>query len=1128
MIGMLTVNITYNAKTRLMKITSLSSGVGGDNAVATTGDNLTTRLQFTFDDPDYILDGYGARVDFGVNLINTDGISYRPFIVLDENDGVNIPEEILSNVKCGKLPIQLAFGQVIDSVDNEMYSLNQIELAINKAIDSTAESPVERYPQVNDAVMDVTYDDVTSTFTFIRIDGTHINVNLNDLSEEHYEVQHYADLETLTEAESGDTATVLDTGVWYKLYIQHGMRNWYPMSGNTTINGTQTGTPVFYAPYQSGTSGQYLESRGENNSPEWVTKVTAITGNSDTLPTTTAVKTYVDYNEPRLIIKSNSTPFYTGVAELPDNATQNDYAYVTGVENNVTFLDRYDFSKSGNVGQWTKKFRVYLMKNGQILNDWSANVDSSHIPSANLVKTYVDTNEPMLIIKSSANPFFTSTQDLISGSSSANQNDYAYITGVENNQNYLDHYVLSVSGSVKTWTKKYRIWMMKDGQLVSSFTTENTTDNTFIPSAKLVKDTIDNEVTRATGVESGLNDRISTLETETVNDGGRYLTKTSRTLDHDLTERNSGSDTDVLTNGGTATFIDLLSSNETGHVTASNTKTVTLPKVTAGTGITITDDDLPSPATGKQIIVGHSNSINAHSDADVGSANRIPIIRNDAQGHLTKVDSALVDIPTSQVTKLTGYAEASSEGQLNVNDTLNQALGKIQKGINSKARTDHADGTTDFGQATSSLYGHVKIVTATLPPTGTSNENVPTEAKMVEFVNSSIQTATADFLGTFDAVAELNIAQATVDTWTSNPTSAMETAVADALAGYLNNTEYTDYTTTTEYVGYYVDYNSVKTLVTSSNKDNLGIVPGTTPAYILLNPNNNDYVFISVNKTATVGTDWFWRFKYSDTDSQWLYEYTLNNSSFTAVQWATINSLLSNRSVTDTEHYPTPISLDVVDINNNITASTTHIADTTIHVTSQDKTDWSAKYDKPSTGIPKTDLDSSVQASLDLADSSIQAHQPIKTINSSTMVGTGNVNLQVPLVGSGTGQNIKTVGGTNILGTGDIPFPTVVNSNPSLTWATKSKVGSVGSTDLEVTMPSNPVIKTAIESALNVSGTYNNQALIVKNGVLDFGEAGKVDDVRINGDQPANSIVNAQKIAIIPITVEDITLTEVD
>ena len=54
-----------------------------------------------------------------------------------------------------------------------------------------------------------------------------------------------------------------------------------------------------------------------------------------------------------------------------------------------------------------------------------------------------------------------------------------------------------------------------------------------------------------------------------------------------------------------------------------------------------------------------------------------------------------------------------------------------------------------------------------------------------------------------------------------------------------------------------------------------------------------------------------------------------------------------------------------------------HEADTDIHVTTSDKSAWNAKYDKPSTGIPSTDMSQAVQESLALADSAIQQHQDI-------------------------------------------------------------------------------------------------------------------------------------------------------
>lgn len=50
----------------------------------------------------------------------------------------------------------------------------------------------------------------------------------------------------------------------------------------------------------------------------------------------------------------------------------------------------------------------------------------------------------------------------------------------------------------------------------------------------------------------------------------------------------------------------------------------------------------------------------------------------------------------------------------------------------------------------------------------------------------------------------------------------------------------------------------------------------------------NDYAFY--NHTDEVGNTVFDRYKYIDTTPHWVYEYTLNNSSFTAAQWAAINS----------------------------------------------------------------------------------------------------------------------------------------------------------------------------------------------------------------------------------------------
>jgi hypothetical protein len=63
------------------------------------------------------------------------------------------------------------------------------------------------------------------------------------------------------------------------------------------------------------------------------------------------------------------------------------------------------------------------------------------------------------------------------------------------------------------------------------------------------------------------------------------------------------------------------------------------------------------------------------------------------------------------------------------------------------------------------------------------------------------------------------------------------------------------------------------------------------------------------------------------------------------------------------------------DLNNaeqdNVTLAQ-HVANAIIHVTAENKAAWNAKYDKPGSGIPKTDLAAAVQQAVDLAMSAYQ------------------------------------------------------------------------------------------------------------------------------------------------------------
>ena len=88
----------------------------------------------------------------------------------------------------------------------------------------------------------------------------------------------------------------------------------------------------------------------------------------------------------------------------------------------------------------------------------------------------------------------------------------------------------------------------------------------------------------------------------------------------------------------------------------------------------------------------------------------------------------------------------------------------------------------------------------------------------------------------------------------------------------------------------------VNSSITSNTANFLGTYTSLAQIQAIPNPTNNDYAFLQTTDSA--GNTEYQRYKYSTSDNQWHYEYTLNNSSFTAEQWATINSGLTQDSVT--------------------------------------------------------------------------------------------------------------------------------------------------------------------------------------------------------------------------------------
>lgn len=96
----------------------------------------------------------------------------------------------------------------------------------------------------------------------------------------------------------------------------------------------------------------------------------------------------------------------------------------------------------------------------------------------------------------------------------------------------------------------------------------------------------------------------------------------------------------------------------------------------------------------------------------------------------------------------------------------------------------------------------------------------------------------------------------------------------------------------------------------------------------------NDYAFIIIYDSVTSLVKQYDRYKYNGTS--WVYEYTLNNSSFTASQWASINSGITSNVVStvsdnterldDVDTAITEINSDITDLNNGLTEVNTELS----------------------------------------------------------------------------------------------------------------------------------------------------------------------------------------------------------
>ena len=221
------------------------------------------------------------------------------------------------------------------------------------------------------------------------------------------------------------------------------------------------------------------------------------------------------------------------------------------------------------------------------------------------------------------------------------------------------------------------------------------------------------------------------------------------------------------------------------------------------------------------------NSVKQTADSALQPNDNITLLNNNA-GYITNADlPTLEDLTTqAQLDAINSGATSSKIGQIatntsNINslsDTVTNNYNTLDGRITSEVsalNTAIGAETTNRQNADNALQSQIDTINSKIPSQASSTNKLADK----DFVNSSIATNTANFIGTFNSVAEL-----------------------EAYSGTLTN---------------------------------------------------NDYAFVT--GTDQAGNTYYDRYKWNG--SEWLFEYELNNSSFTAEQWASINSGITSGDV---------------------------------------------------------------------------------------------------------------------------------------------------------------------------------------------------------------------------------------
>lgn len=229
--------------------------------------------------------------------------------------------------------------------------------------------------------------------------------------------------------------------------------------------------------------------------------------------------------------------------------------------------------------------------------------------------------------------------------------------------------------------------------------------------------------------------------------GGAMITTSNAignfvTIAHDTVSRSNTTSASSPAHGGTFDVIDSIVSTQTGHITAVNTKTVTLPTVTSysffisdgSTTDTITNGNTlefngqngitttvnPTPLGPDYVRISHdsvsrSNTTSSVSGSHGGNFTVVDSITSNAQGHITAVNTKTVTLPTDNNTDTLQSISADSSNNDRFITTVANASG---------AQTGYSHSNLKYNPSTETLTVSNLIVSGTSTTVNTETINL--------------------------------------------------------------------------------------------------------------------------------------------------------------------------------------------------------------------------------------------------------------------------------------------------------------------------------------------------------------------------------------------------------------------